>query len=642
MLLALAIAACYAAYAPGLDSGFLFDDAANLPVLGDFGRIDNLAALLRYLTAGRADPTGRPVAQLSFLVDARNWPADPIPFKRTNLLLHLANGVLLAVFLRRYGTIQGLDGRASRFASIFAASAWVLHPLFVSTVLYVVQREAILCATFVLLGLHVWLGARAQLLARGGTAWPAALGVLGCTLLATLSKANGALLPLLILVVEASLPEKHKTGKVLVYRRWLRVVAWPGAGLVLLGVVVVAMRSIGHGIVPGRSFSTLQRLMTEPRVLVDYLKLLWLVDPHYGSLFHDQYRPAINWKTPWQTVPCIAFCLALATAAWKLRHRYHAFAIAILFFFAGHVMESTSLSLELYFEHRNYLPAMLLFWPVGVGMAACRLRRVATAGSILLLSGLAALTYATASLWGRPLEQSLVWAAEAPKSPRAQAYAAQMEAEYGYVESALHRLEQAKTVFPSELQIALPIIDLRCQLHIVSESDWAAAERALRTTPREPGRLLMQWMTKAMEQAAESSCPGLDDGKVLRLLDAAASNPRISAVPGRMQDIAHLRGLVALRGGDVEKALAWFNAALKLDPKPAVALGQAAVLGGSGHPREGLSHLDFFDTLEVTPMKPDQGMPWVHDWILTKQNYWPTEIQRVRSILQHDARSSGE
>src|SRR6185503_15490980 len=76
-------------YWRGLHGVFLFDDFANLPALGAFGPVDNWTAFTRYITSGTADPTGRPLALLSFLIDAHNWPADPFSFKRTNLILHL-------------------------------------------------------------------------------------------------------------------------------------------------------------------------------------------------------------------------------------------------------------------------------------------------------------------------------------------------------------------------------------------------------------------------------------------------------------------------------------------------------------------------------------------------------------------------
>src|SRR5688500_16502326 len=84
----------FLAWRPGLSGGFLFDDFVNLPALGAMGPVDNAATFWRYLTSGSADPTGRPIALLSFLVDANDWPADPAPFLRTNLLLHMGNGAL--------------------------------------------------------------------------------------------------------------------------------------------------------------------------------------------------------------------------------------------------------------------------------------------------------------------------------------------------------------------------------------------------------------------------------------------------------------------------------------------------------------------------------------------------------------------
>lgn len=62
-------------YYRGLAGGFLFDDYANLPALGRYGPVVDFDGLLRYLTSGIADPSGRPVADVVFLLDANTWPA---------------------------------------------------------------------------------------------------------------------------------------------------------------------------------------------------------------------------------------------------------------------------------------------------------------------------------------------------------------------------------------------------------------------------------------------------------------------------------------------------------------------------------------------------------------------------------------
>ncbi|MGZ7292848.1 hypothetical protein ACXWQM_09890, partial [Streptococcus pyogenes] len=88
--------------------------------------------------------------------------------------------------------------------ALFGTAAWLLHPLFVSTTLYIVQREAMLPATCTLAGLLLWLRGRQQLV-KGRLKTGAALSMLGLggmTFLAVLAKANGALLPIYALLID--------------------------------------------------------------------------------------------------------------------------------------------------------------------------------------------------------------------------------------------------------------------------------------------------------------------------------------------------------------------------------------------------------------------------------------------------------
>src|SRR5690348_1597230 len=99
------LALAWWAYHPGLSGDFLFDDFANLPALGATGPVDNWATFWRYITSGGADPTGRPLTLLSFLIDSRDWPSSPYPFKVTNVILHLVNGASLAWVLWWLGRV---------------------------------------------------------------------------------------------------------------------------------------------------------------------------------------------------------------------------------------------------------------------------------------------------------------------------------------------------------------------------------------------------------------------------------------------------------------------------------------------------------------------------------------------------------
>src|SRR5574337_511790 len=115
LVLVAILAVTWWVYHPGLSGDFLFDDFANLPAIGATGPVDNWAAFWRYITSGNADPTGRPLTLLTFLIDARNWPASPYPFKVTNVILHLINGALLAWVLWKLGTVLASGSCTSSF-----------------------------------------------------------------------------------------------------------------------------------------------------------------------------------------------------------------------------------------------------------------------------------------------------------------------------------------------------------------------------------------------------------------------------------------------------------------------------------------------------------------------------------------------
>jgi tetratricopeptide (TPR) repeat protein len=659
-------------YAPGLGGTFLFDDFGNLPVLGTTGPVDTWPTFWRYVTSGTADPTGRPITLLTFLLDAHNWPADPYPFKQTNLILHLLNGALLALLLRRLGrsAFKVADKRRIALAALIGAGMWLLHPLFVSTTLYIVQREAMLPATFTLLGLLAWLHGRA-VIARGnnwrGLAWIAA-GLGGCTVLGVLSKANGILLPALALVVEYVLLRSNSSRKESippveqrrrqVYRRSMWLFGWLPTTIVAGYLLEQGWSGFTRGISSVRPWTLGQRLLTEPRVLLDYLDLLWLPRPFTPGLFNDHFQASTSLWSPTTTLPAILLIFGLIIGAWLLRRRRPAVALAVLFYFVGQSLESSTVALELYFEHRNYLPAMLMFWPLAlwlcsvcahpgtrlaeshiapeVVLAGRSVRVAKLALGTLILLGLGLMTHARASLWGNSQDQALLWARLNPESPRAQANAAQVEMAAGQPERAMQRLLPALAKAPDQVQLSINLFSAQCMLGQVDEATLAASRHALQTT-RDPGTLLVSWFDRTMAQAAQPPCPQLSYATLDGLLQAALANPHLAGNPGRQQDIHYLLGHLALLQGDADTALARFNQALDSQVRFSAALKQAAMLGANGYPQLGLAHLDHLAAEPEQSFQPGFGMPRVHAWVLKRQRYWPKELAHLRATLRDDA-----
>ncbi|SEW01775.1 hypothetical protein [Luteibacter sp. 329MFSha] len=652
MSLVALLVATWLVYRPGLTGPYLFDDFANLPALGATGPIVDGPSFTRYITSGTADPTGRPVALASFLLDARDWPAPPERFKRTNVLIHLANGCLLFWLLCCLGR-RGLE-RATQLPELVAAwlgaGMWMLHPLFVSTTLYIVQREAMLPATFALLGLLGWWHGRRAV--GAGRYWTGSFFAAGtvvlCTTLAALSKANGILVAPLVLVLEYALLNNRGwascaplSGAGRRAYRWIVLMpCWLlsiGIGLYLAWFVA---RSLQVDIAAVRPWTLGQRLLTEPRILWDYARLMFFPRPYTAGVFNDQIEPSSGFIDPWYTLPAIIGALALVGAAALWRQRQPALSAAILFFACGHAIESTSIPLELYFEHRNYLPALLAFWPfarwaAGAGIQTHSrhrvLRLVAGLGFLTLLG---AFTLMNARIWGDARNQAVLWAELNPNSDRAQASAAMTEMSNGSPERAERRLRPLLARHPDQVQIAFNLVAARCAQGAVSEDDMAAAAHAIRIT-RDPGSLLLTWFDRATEIANSGSCAGFDTVSLRHLLDAGRENDLLP--PGRKQDLYFLEGKLRLDAGDGPGAADAFDQALALDPRLSAALEQAAQLGSNGYPGLGLRHLALFDKLAPKASAPAAGMPYIHAWVLRRQGYWEHERSQLVSTLRRDA-----
>ncbi|NMW22906.1 tetratricopeptide repeat protein [Rhodanobacter denitrificans] len=634
------------AYAPGLHGNFLFDDFANLPAIGATGPIDNWLAFWRYITSGTADPTGRPVALLTFLLDARNWPADPYPFKLTNLVLHLLNGTLLYVLLAWLGRTLTVEAARSRTAALIGTSLWLLHPLLVSTTLYIVQREAMLPATGVLAGLLIWLHGRNQLALNkttNGLIW-SAVGLGGFTLLAVLAKANGALLPLFALLIETIVLAPRQAMPVVRARHAHRMVMLTFVAIPTLVICAylfwIGVRGIFvGGNAGGRPWSYAQRLLTEPRVLMDYLSLLWLPRPFSSGLFNDQYAASTSLLHPATTLPALLAVFALTGGAWKLRKRYPALALAVLFYFSGQLLESTSIPLELYFEHRNYVPALLMFWPLGFWLADTRTQAMLKRALMIVLPlGLALMTHASAEVWGNVCTQALLWAQMNPDSARAQTNAAQIEMQAGRPQDAIRRLEKLLATQPDQTQLAFNLIGARCLTGGVDHEDIAAARKAMQESAN-TGTLFAHWFDRTLPVAMSGSCPGLTPAVLLNLINTGLSNPKLAAA-GPQQDLIYLRGRIALAQHQPDAALGDFIRALDLQVRPGMALEAAATLGAAGYPTQGLHLLDHYQQVQDKTTLPGFGMPMLHAWVLARQNYWPHELAHLRQQLTIDVGAS--
>lgn len=395
------------AYWPGLRGPWLFDDPANLDVVGQWraGLIGWREAIL----SNHSGPGGRPLSMASFVLSAAIGGYTPFAFKLGNLLLHLANGVLVFALLRQFAHRDALLGTWSLTAPLAVAAMWMLHPLLVSTTLYAVQRMAMLSATFVLLALLAYLHGRQRV--DAGQVRTGVFLMFVCMPLATLaaffSKETGLLAPLMCGVLELGYCAPRGAAR----RPWPARI-FLGLGVVLpciAGAVLLALkpgRFIGG--YANRSFTLPERSLTELRVLWDYVGSVLAPWGPRLSLFRDDYVLSTGLMTPLSTLVALLAWLAVITLAVALRRRVPAFSVGVGLFLVGHLLESTIFPLLIYFEHRNYLPALGVLWAAAglLAWAGARAavhmhgpRRVFGAAIMLVILALGMATHARAIVW---------------------------------------------------------------------------------------------------------------------------------------------------------------------------------------------------------------------------------------------------
>ena len=196
------LAVAFVAYRPAFTGAFELDDVSNL---GELAYVEDGDSLLDFTLSGKAGPTGRPVALLTFGLQAEQWEKGAAAFLQVNLFIHLLNAVLLAGSLYQLARLVAVERNQALLVAVAASSLWVTMPLLASASLLVVQRMTTLSATFALLGLGGYLAARSRLGASPARALVGmSISLIAGTVLATLSKESGLLLPALVLALEAT------------------------------------------------------------------------------------------------------------------------------------------------------------------------------------------------------------------------------------------------------------------------------------------------------------------------------------------------------------------------------------------------------------------------------------------------------
>lgn len=413
---------------PALSGGFIFDD---YPIFAENPAIHvsgwHWQEWRRVWTWSHIN-IERPIAMLSYALNyalgSSTWG-----FKATNLALHLLNSVLLMLLTQRlllagWVSANGVDAKHQRhitgYWAIGVATLWAIHPLQVSTVMYVVQRMELLGFAFVLLALLAYWRARQRQM-RGQRAWPW-LGLCGAlTVIGYYAKETAVLVPGYALLFELTLLH-FEARKAATQRTW-KLVYIIGC---LLAALIFAFYLLPHyttgAAYAARDYNAWQRELTQLRALPLYLGWILLPLPSLLHFYYDNYPASHGLLHPFTTLLGGLLLVSLAVIAIALRRRRPLLALGISWFFVAHSLTSAPLPLELVFEHRNYpaLFGILLALADLLWLATRRMdQRVVALIAAILIANFGLLTFIRSSIWGDRLLLTQTLADSNPGSARA-------------------------------------------------------------------------------------------------------------------------------------------------------------------------------------------------------------------------------
>ncbi len=377
------IAAGFLIYANTYQSPFVFDDESMI-LHNHAIRMEKLT-WSGIITAISGKGSNRPVSTLSFALNYYVDRYNPRGYHLVNLTIHVIAGVLLYFFLmltlricnRQNSGKPPLDHFDIITISGLAALLWLVNPVQTQSVTYIVQRTNSMAGMFFMLALVLYVKGRlahrnagAVSEVENGQGRPIYflqryhLWYLGCAIagmLALASKENSATLPFVIFLYEwyffQDLSKKWLTRQLI------------AVAVILLLFGLIAFLHLGFD--PWEKFQSLrdfsedrftvgERLLTQTRVVMYYLSLIFYPNPSRLNLDYD-FPLSASLLDPVTTLPALIGLMGLTALGIYLARKQRLISFCIFWFLGNLVIESSVIPLAIIFEHRLYLPSMLVW-----------------------------------------------------------------------------------------------------------------------------------------------------------------------------------------------------------------------------------------------------------------------------------------
>jgi len=274
-----------------------------------------------------------------------------------NFFIHIASGIFLYWFLMLTFNLPSLKekyGPISYKVALFSSLIFISHPIQTQSVTYIVQRMASMAGMFYLLSFILYIKGRLstgvpRIFYFGGTMLSYLLGVF--------SKENVAILPLFIVLYEFYFFQNFDLsprGKRILFALIGSLLVLGAFGFVLWGKRYIDLTIEGF---QDRPFTMLERVLTQPRVVLYYVTLLVFPHPSRFNLDYDFPISKTLLNPPTTLISILIIAGLIGYSIWTAKKR-PVLSFCILWYFGNLVIESSIFPLEMVYEHRLYLPAV--------------------------------------------------------------------------------------------------------------------------------------------------------------------------------------------------------------------------------------------------------------------------------------------
>jgi Tfp pilus assembly protein PilF len=360
-------AALFLIYSNSFNGGWHFDDYSNV-VYNPHIKITSFSFsdIKHIIYDSDQKKLWRPLSVLSFALNYKFGGTDVFGFHVVNFIIHYLAAVFLFLFIYNTLKLQRLKDRYENIAypiALLATFFWALNPVHVTAITYIVQRYASMAGLFYIMSMYFYLKGRTTEKSIYSISFFILCFIAG--LAAILTKENAAMLPISILLFDLFLIQGATKENV---KKYVKISAIPFLLILITGFIYTGgfsnffgfpNLSVGYEL---RGFSMAQRLLTEPRVILFYLTLLFYpINSRLTFLYDVEISRSL--MQPWTTIPSILLILFIICFAFYNARKRPMISFCIIFYFLNHLIEGSVFNLELIYDYRNYLPSMFLFVP---------------------------------------------------------------------------------------------------------------------------------------------------------------------------------------------------------------------------------------------------------------------------------------